>query len=366
MNVPFVSLDVMHSEIREAMLQKFTDIYDKGWFIAGEEDNAFEKEFAAYCGTKYCVGCANGLDALYLILRGYDIGEGDEVIVPAHTYIATALAVTYAGAQAVLVDNDIKTFNINPELIEQAITKRTKAIIAVHLYGQAAQMDRIHKLAKKYKLFVIEDAAQAHGATYKGNRVGSLADAAGFSFYPGKNLGALGDAGAVVTNDKELAIKVRAIANYGSIKKYEHIYKGNNSRLDEIQAGLLRIKLKSLEKWNERRNQVAGMYTNGIDNKLIHTPCIAPNNTHVWHIYAITCQYRDVLQNYLKDKGIGSLIHYPIPIQLQQAYSGIPYQKGDLPVCEQIASEVLSLPMYYGISDEQVDYVVRAINEFKG
>ena len=256
MKIPFVSLQKMHQEISLEMKNKFSEIYDKNMFIQGQETALFEEEFAAYCGAKFCVGCGNGLDALYLILRAMEIGQGDEVIVPANTYIATGLAVSQTGATPVFVDVDFHTCNMNPDLLEEKITENTKAIIAVHLYGRAADMDSIHAVAKKHNLRVVEDAAQAHGALYKGRKIGTLSDAAGFSFYPGKNLGALGDAGAVVTNDEELALKIRMLGNYGSRKKYVHEFKGVNSRLDEVQAGLLRIKLKHLDQWNEDRKNI--------------------------------------------------------------------------------------------------------------
>lgn len=271
----------MHEEIENEILNKFKEVYEKNWFINGEEVEKFEKEFAKFCESKYCIGCGNGLDALYLILRGYDIGVKDEVIVPSNTYIASALAVSYAGAKPIFVEPDLLTYNLDPSLIENAITENTKAIMAVHLYGQSADIDEINRIAKKYDLKVIEDSAQAHGSLYKGKRVGSLADATGFSFYPGKNLGALGDAGAVVTNDKELADKIRAVANYGSDKKYHHIYKGTNSRLDEVQAAFLRIKLRNLEKWNDERRKIANKYMDGITNPKITKPVEADYTKHV-------------------------------------------------------------------------------------
>ncbi|MBO6113502.1 MAG: DegT/DnrJ/EryC1/StrS family aminotransferase, partial [Lachnospiraceae bacterium] len=285
MKIPFVSFEVMHKEIEYKMLDAFKRVYDSNWFIQGKECEEFEKEFAAYCGADYCVGCGNGLDALYLILRAYGIGEGDEVIVPSNTYIATALAVSYTGAKPVFLEPFIETFNINPTLIEDAITDKTKAIMAVHLYGQPARMDEIKKVADKYNLKLIEDSAQAHGATYKGVKTGNLGDAAGFSFYPGKNLGALGDGGAIVTSDRELADMCRALGNYGSDYKYHHIYKGNNSRLDEVQAAMLRVKLHELDKWNKRRNEIAKMYIDGIDNEKVITPVTEPDMTHVYHIF---------------------------------------------------------------------------------
>lgn len=365
MKIPFVSFETMHNEINNEILVGFENVYKKNWFIKGEEVKKFEKEFAEYCGAKYAVGCGNGLDALYLILKAMEIGDGDEVIIPSNTFIATALAVSYTGALPVMVEPDIDTYLINPELIEERITKRTKAIIAVHLYGQATDMDKINEIAQKYNLKVIEDAAQAHGAEYKGKKVGSLGDAAGFSFYPGKNLGALGDAGAITTNDGILAKKIEALGNYGSDYKYHHIYKGNNSRLDEIQAAVLRIKLLNLDKWNMNRNDIALKYQAGIKNPLIHLPKISNNVKHVWHIFAIRCSERDRLEEYLNSKGIGTTKHYPIPIHKQGAYVDTVLGTNILPIAEEISMTELSIPMYYGMTDEEVQYVIDAINAFR-
>ena len=364
MKVPFVSFEVMHREIQSELEGAFKRVLDSNWFIQGKECEEFEKEFAAYCGAKYCVGCGNGLDALYLILRAYGIGEGDEVIVPSNTYIATALAVSYTGALPVFVEPEEETFNINPALIEDKITDKTKAIMAVHLYGQPAKMDEIMGIAKKYDLKVIEDSAQAHGATYKGAITGGLADAAGFSFYPGKNLGALGDGGAVVTNDKELADKVRALGNYGSDYKYHHIYKGNNSRLDEVQAALLRVKLTQLDRWNEERNRIANRYLTEIKNPKIKLPVTCEGMTHVYHIFAVLCDNRDELEAYLLDKGIGTNKHYPIPMHMQGAYEDLNIPEGTYPLAEKFSASELSLPMYYGMSEEEVSYVIEMLNAF--
>jgi len=364
MHIPFADFEPMHREIEAEILDKFREVYGKNWFIKGEEVKKFEEEFAAFCNVKHCVGCGNGLDALYLILRGYDIGAGDEVIVPSNTFIATSLAVTYAGAMPVFVEPDISTYTIDVNLIEKAITKKTKAIMAVHLYGQSADMDAINFIAKKYNLKVIEDAAQAHGALYKGKKTGSLGDAAGFSFYPGKNLGALGDAGAVVTNDTQLAEKIRTIGNYGSSKKYHNEYKGVNSRLDEMQAAFLRIKLKKLEEWNEARRKVAKRYNTEINNPSVVLPSESPYSRHVWHVFAIRTPVRDEMKEYLAEKGIETLIHYPIPIHMQQAYRDLNLPKGSFPLAEKISGEVLSLPMWYGMSDSEIDYVIQAVNSF--
>lgn len=364
MYIPFANFEPMHKEIEAELLDKFKEVYNNNWFIQGAEVREFEEEFAEFCGSKHCIGCGNGLDALYLILRGYGIGAGDEVIVPSNTYIATALAVSYTGAKPVFVEPDPVIYNIDPDLIENAVTEKTRAIIAVHLYGQSADMDKINEIARKHDLRIIEDSAQSHGALYKNKKVGSLGDAAGFSFYPGKNLGALGDAGAVVTNDKELADKIRAIANYGSDKKYHHIYKGINSRLDEIQAAFLRIKLKNLDRWNEGRRRIAQKYIDGINNPKIIKPIEAEYAKHVWHLFVIRSEKRDELQEYLKSRGIDTLIHYPIPMHLQRAYENLGLEKGSYPAAEKISQEVMSLPMYYGMQDGEIEYVIDNINSF--
>lgn len=365
MKIPFVSFENMHQEVQEEMFAKFKEVYHNNWFIQGNEVAKFEEEYAAYCGTKYCVGCGNGLDALFLTLKAYGIKAGDEVIVPSNTFIATALAVSYTGATPVFVEPNLDTYNIDITKIEEKITKNTKAIMAVHLYGQPAQIEDILEIAKKYDLKVVEDAAQSHGALYKGKRVGSLADAAGFSFYPGKNLGALGDAGAMVTDDKELADKVRALGNYGSDYKYHHIYQGNNSRLDEMQAAFLRIKLKHLDEWNENRVATAERYLKGIQNPNIILPTMMDETTHVYHIFAVRCERRNELEKYLNEKGIGTNKHYPIPIHLQGAYKELGIPQGALPLAETIAETQLSLPLYYGMTEEEIDYVIQAINDWK-
>ena len=365
MKVPFLTFEPMHNEIRQSLNNAYNNVVDKSWFIRGDECQKFEKEFAKYCGVKYCVGVASGLDSLILILRAMDIGVGDEVIVPSNTYIATALAITYVGAKPVFVEPVIETFNIDVERIEEKITKNTKAIIAVHLYGRTANMDAINTIAKKYNLKVIEDAAQAHGAKYKDKRAGSLGDAAGFSFYPGKNLGALGDAGCVTTNDKELADKVRVLGNYGSDYKYHNIYKGVNSRLDEMQAAFLRVKLPHLEKWNKDRRNTAKKYLNGIINPLIKLPLpTSEEYEQIYHLFVIRCERRDELEKYLNENGIGTLKHYPIPMHEQECYKDLGIKHGELPIAEEISRTVLSIPMYYGMTDEQIDYVIDKINKF--
>lgn len=364
MKIPFVSFLPMEKELNDDLKGAFDRVFARSWYIGGVEDEAFEKAFAEYCNVDYCVGVGNGLDALMLILKAMDIGDGDEVIVPSNTYIATALAVTYVGAKPVFVEPDIRTFNINPALIEAAITKKTKAIMPVHLYGQACDMDPIMEIAKNYGLKVVEDCAQAHGATYKGKKIGSFGDASGFSFYPGKNLGALGDAGAVVTNNKELADKVRSFGNYGSDYKYHHIYKGNNSRLDELQAALLAAKLPHLERMNVERRRIAKLYTEGITNPKVITPYVLEECVPVWHVYGIRCAERNALEKHLNEKGIGTNKHYPVPMHLQECYKDLNIPQGALPIAEEISSTELSIPMYYGITDEEVKYVIDAINEF--
>ena len=292
MKIPFVTFKPLEKELDSELRAAFERVYTRSWYIEGEEDEAFEKAFAEYCHTDYCVGSGNGLDALMLALKALNVGEGDEVIVPSNTYIATALAVTYVGARPVFAEPDIKTFNIDPSKIEEAITEKTKAIMPVHLYGQPCDMDPIMEIAKKHNLFIVEDCAQAHGATYKGEIIGSFGDAAGFSFYPGKNLGALGDAGATVTSNKDVADKIRALGNYGSDYKYHHIYKGNNSRLDELQAAFLAAKLPLLDKVNEERRRVARLYSEGINNPEIILPYVPEYANPVWHIYGIRCEKR--------------------------------------------------------------------------
>lgn len=366
MNVPFVSFKPMEIELENELRQAFERVLSNSWYIEGKEDESFESAFAEYCGVDHCVGCGNGLDALMLALKALDVGEGDEVIVPSNTYIATALAVTYVGATPVFVEPKIETFLINPALIEAIITEKTKAIMPVHLYGQACDMDVIMKIAKKHNLFVVEDCAQAHGATYKGKRVGSFGDAAGFSFYPGKNLGALGDAGAAVTNNKEIADKIRALGNYGSNFKYHHIYKGNNSRLDEIQAAFLLAKLPHLDRMNAERRRIAQMYSDGINNPRIITPVVQDSCVPVWHIYAIRCADRDGIEKYLNEKGIRTNKHYPIPMHMQECYKDLGIAASELPIAEEISSTELSLPMYYGMTDEEIQYVIDAINAFNG
>lgn len=365
MKVPFVSFLPMERELEKDIRKAFERVFESSWYISGKEDNTFEKNFAEYCGADYCVGTGNGLDALMLALKALGIGNGDEVIVPSNTYIATALAVTYVGAKPVFVEPDIRTFNIDSCIIEEAITDNTKAIIPVHLYGQPCDMDLIMDIAKKHHLYVIEDCAQAHGAEYKGKKIGTFGNVSGFSFYPGKNLGALGDAGAVVTNDKDIAETIRALGNYGSDYKYHHIYKGHNSRLDEMQAAFLSAKLPHLERMNEARREIASRYLREIRNPEIILPYVPEYSKPVWHIFAIRCQRRDDLEKYLNEHGISTNKHYPIPMHLQECYQDLKFKKGDFPIAEEISETELSLPMYYGMTEEEVQYVIDKVNEFR-
>jgi dTDP-4-amino-4,6-dideoxygalactose transaminase len=365
MTVPFLDLQAAFKELKTQLDAAFRRVIDSGGYILGQEVEAFEEEFACYCEAKYCIGVGNGLDALHLILRGYGIGLGDEVIVPAHTFIATWLAVSYAGATPVPVEPDNRTYNINPGQIEQAITPNTRAIIAVHLYGQPADVDRILDIARRHNLKVIEDAAQAHGARYKGRRVGSLADAAGFSFYPGKNLAALGDAGAVVTNDKELTNNIRKLRNYGSRIKYNHDIKGINSRLDNLQAAFLRVKLKHLDEWNHRRQNVAGKYFKAMHEIPEFTLPFVPRWAEpVWHLFVVCHRHRDTLKDYFTGYKIGTLIHYPVPPHLSGAYAERGWKSGDYPIAEKLADTMLSLPMGPHLTENMQADVISKLKEF--
>lgn len=366
MKVPFVSFEKMHSEIRTELDIAYKNVLDNNYFIRGNECTKFEKNFAEYCGTEYCIGVGNGLDALTLILKAAGISEGDEVIVPSNTYIATVLAITNVGATPILVEPELETYNIDPGKIEEKINNKTKAILVVHLYGRPADMDAINEIANKYNLLVFEDCAQAHGAEYKGKKVGNLSVAAGFSFYPGKNLGALGDGGCVTTNNKEIAEKVKALSNYGSDYKYHNLYKGINSRLDELQSAFLSVKLTQLDKWNFERRRIADRYINEIDNDLIKLPSRSTDDfTHVYHVFAIRCDKREKLEKYLNENGVCTLKHYPIPIHCQPAYEELSNLKGNLPLAEEICNTVLSLPMYYGLTDDEISYVIYLLNNFK-
>lgn len=364
MEVPFVSFKPLEAELDADLRGAFERVYERSWYIRGEEDEAFQRAFADYCGSDFCVGCGTGLDALFLSLKAMGVGEGDEVIVPSNTYIATALAVSYVGATPVFVEPDIRTYNIDPARIEAAITEKTKCILPVHLYGQPADMDPIMALAQKYDLLVLEDAAQAHGARYKGRRVGSFGNAGAFSFYPGKNLGALGDGGAVTTSSAALAERVTHLGNYGSDRKYHNIYKGNNSRLDELQAAFLLAKLPHLDCMNAERARLAERYLAKIRNPKVVLPEVLEGTIPVWHIFAIRCEERDALREALAAQGIGTLMHYPTPIHLQDAYADLGLAEGAFPIAEEISRTELSLPMYYGLTDEQIDYVAEAVNRF--
>ena len=371
--IKFLDLHKVNERFRGEMDAAVKRVFDSGWYLLGKEVEAFESEFAAYCGTKYCVGVANGLDALKLILKGYGFGPGDEIIVPANTFIASILAISDCGCTPVLVEPDWTTRLINPDLIEKAITPRTKAIMVVHLYGRATDMTKICEIAQAHNLKVIEDSAQAHGAMFGGRRCGNLGDASGFSFYPGKNLGCLGDGGGVTTNDEELATRIRAIRNYGSDRKYHHIYKGMNSRLDEIQAAFLRVKLPYLDADNRRRAEIASRYCREIINPLIDLP-IDPNHaieqsgsgaslSHVFHVFAVTCPKRDQLAKYLEDHDVQTNIHYPTPPHQQEAYR----EMGGLrfPVSERMHAEILSLPISPVLTDEEVSKVINCLNDFR-
>lgn len=359
--VPFLDLGRLHQPIRSQLDAAYRRVMDSGWFIMGPELAAFESEFAAYSEVKHCVGVGNGLDALHLLLRAYDIGPGDEVIVPANTFIATWLAVSQCGATPVPVEPDVKTHNIDPVLVAAAITPRTRAIMPVHLYGQPADMDPINKLASQHGLVVIEDAAQAQGARYKGRRVGSLGHAAGTSFYPGKNLGSLGDGGAVLTNDNAIADKVRRLRNYGSTVKYQHELAGYNTRLDELQAAFLREKLKVLDEWNGKRREVAGTYSSLLDGCDCVLPFVPEYAEPVWHLYVIRSKQREAIKAYLDQKGVSTVIHYPIPPHRQACYSD--YGHFTLPVADMLAGEVLSLPMSPDLRMAELQLVCQALND---
>ncbi len=371
MIIPFLDLKSINARYRKEFIETATRVIDSGWYILGNEVQSFEEEFASYCGVKHCIGVGNGLDALTLILWAYKrlgiMKEGDEVIVPANTYIATILAVSHNRLTPVPVEPNISTYNIDPQKIETAITPRTRAILPVHLYGQVADMDAILDIARRHKLKVIEDAAQAHGAVYKGKRTGALGDAAGFSFYPGKNLGALGDGGAVTTDDDRLDETIRALRNYGSEKKHHNQSKGVNSRLDELQAAFLCEKLKTLDEDNARRHQIAQYYLENITNSDIILPTQnsklkTQNLDHIFHLFVIRTTARDHLQKYLADHGIQTMIHYPIAPHHQPAYTE--WKERKLPITEQIHSEILSLPISPVMTDGQRGYLVKIIDRY--
>ncbi|MFD2442767.1 DegT/DnrJ/EryC1/StrS family aminotransferase [Bacillus sp. CGMCC 1.16607] len=362
--IPFLNLKEINAQYADELKAAVARVIDSGWYILGDEVEAFEREFADYCSVKYCIGVSNGLDALKLILKAYGFGPGDEIIVPSNTYIASILAVSEVGATPILVEPNMETFNMDPNLIEHHITENTKAILVVHLYGRTAEMEAICDIASRYNLKVIEDAAQAQGAMLGGKMVGNLGDAAGFSFYPGKNLGALGDAGAVTTNDDDLANKIRALRNYGSHKKYVNMYRGFNHRLDEIQAAMLRIKLKYLNLENEARRKLAKLYEDNINNPFIVLPASPENEEeHVWHVFVIRTKERERLQAYLLNHGIHTFIHYPIPPHKQLAY--LEWNDFSYPISEQIHDEVLSIPISPIQSTEDTWEIIEALNKFK-
>lgn len=361
--IKFLDLKKINERFRSEMDAVSKRVLDSGWYLLGGEIERFEGDFAAYCGAKHCIGVANGLDALKLIIKAYGFGPGDEIIVPANTYIASILAISDNGCTPVLVEPKWETRLINEDLIEQAITPRTKAIMVVHLYGRAMDMPKVWALAKKYNLKVIEDSAQAHGAKFEGRRVGNLGDASGFSFYPGKNLGCLGDGGAVTTNDDALAEKVRALRNYGSDVKYHFPYRGTNSRLDEIQAAWLGVKLPHLDADNQRRREIAARYCAEIKNPLIELPQGPNDESMVWHVFAVTCPRRDELKKYLTDNVVQTVIHYPIPPHKQPCYTE--WNDRSFPITERIHREILSLPISPVLTDEEVRAVISVINDFR-
>ena len=366
--IPFLNFEAFHAPIREEMVNAFEKVYDSNWLILGKEVEQFEQAYATYNNTNYSAGVSNGLDAIFLALKSLGIGPGDEVIVPSNTFVATVLAVSYTGATPVFAEPDIQTFNLDPIDMEGAITSKTRAIIPVHLYGQACQMERIMQIANHYNIFVVEDNAQAHGSSFKSKVTGSWGHINATSFYPGKNLGALGDAGAITTDHEEYIKRVRILRNYGSQEKYVHEQIGYNKRMDELQAAFLNIKLAYLDEWTRKRQEIAGWYDEalkGIGDLIL--PDVHKDATHVYHLYVIRTKYRDRLQQKLKEKGIETLIHYPIPPHQQQAYEHLGIQKGQFPIAEQLANEVLSLPIWPGMEKEMVNRISSEIIEaFEG
>lgn len=363
-SVPFLDLVRVHAPIRERLDAAYHRVVDAGWFVMGPELEAFEAEFASYCDVKHCIGVGNGLEAIHLLLRAYGIGPGDEVIVPSNTFIATWLAVNACGAVPVPVEPRLDTHNLDPERIGEAITARTRAIIPVHLYGQPADMDPISAIAAKHSLVVIEDAAQAHGARYRGRRAGSLGHAAATSFYPAKNLGALGDGGAVLTNDAAIARKVRRLRNYGSDVRYQHDVAGQNSRLDEVQAALLRVKLGVVDDWNDQRRAAARRYSALLAGSDVGVPFVPDRVEPVWHLYVIRSRNRDALKAHLAERGVSTIIHYPIPPHRQACYQDFRGHK--LPIAELLAREVLSLPMFPALQAEEIAYVAESVVGYAG
>lgn len=364
MKVPFSILERQYKMYQEEYETKVLEILRKGWYILGEETEKFEKEYAKYVGTKYSLGIDNGLNALVLAFRALNIGQGDEVVVQGNTFIATVMGITINGATPIFVEPD-KFYNIDIEKIEEKITERTKAICVVHLYGQATKMDKVLELCKKYNLKLVEDCAQAHGAEFNGQKVGSFGDIGCFSFYPGKNLGCFGDGGAITTNNEEIYKRIKMLRSYGSEKKYHHVEVGYNARLDELQAGLLRIKLSHLSELTKERENIAKRYLTEIKNPLIQLPKLKENCTHVWHLFVVKVEDRDKFQKYLEENEIGTVIHYPIPPHLSEAYRDLGYKVGDYLITEDYANTIVSLPLYNGMTREEIDYVIEKINEYK-
>ena len=362
--IPFLDLKAPYLELKQELDEAIARVVSSGWFIGGGEVDQFEADYAQYCGCTHAIGVANGLDALHLALRAMDVGPGDEVIVPSNTYIATWLAVSQCGATPVPVEPDARTYNIDPALIEAAITPRTKVILPVHLYGQPADMDPILAIARKHGLRVLEDGAQAHGARYRGQRLGAHGDAVAWSFYPGKNLGAMGDGGAVTTNDAQLADRLRVLCNYGSRVKYVNEAQGYNSRLDPVQAAILRVKLAHLDEWNARRGAIAAHYQQGLTGCGLTLPFVPEWAEPAWHLYVVQHPQRDALQEKLGQAGIGTLIHYPIPPHRQQAYAQAGWQKGAFPLAERMADQVLSLPIGPHLPDSHLAEVVEYVTQF--
>jgi len=365
MNIPFLSFEIVNKQIKPEITSAFEEVFDDAWYVMGKRVTAFEQEYAAFNNVQHAIGISNGLDALHIALKTLGVGAGDEVIVPAHTYIATALAVSYAGATPIFVEPDPFTYNIDVTKIEAAITAKTKAIMPVHLYGQACNMEVIERIAIQHGLYIVEDNAQAHAATWNGKYTGSWGHINATSFYPGKNLGALGDAGAVTTNDNEFAAKASMLRNYGSVEKYHHEVIGYNQRLDELQAAFLSVKLKYIEDWTKQRQAIASQYyelLQGVGDLIL--PFVASEATHVYHLFVIRTSKRDTLQTYLQQNGISTLIHYPIPVHLQEAYQSLGHKNGSFPLAEMIASTCLSLPIWPGMSEIEVEMVAKKIRSF--
>lgn len=366
--VDFLNLKRINLELKSELESAFLKVLNSGWFIRGEEVELFEKEFAGYQNQKFCIGVANGLDALVLVIRAWkELGllkDGDEVLVPANTYIASVLAISENGLIPVFVEPDLKTYNIDPTQLKKSLTAKTKAILPVHLYGRICDMNLIMDFANQHKLLVLEDTAQAHGASLDGKKAGAWGQASGFSFYPGKNLGALGDAGAITTDNEELAQVIKSIANYGSQKKYFNDYQGVNSRLDELQASILRVKLRHLDLQNNKRQKIAAEYLKNINNSFLILPNSPALSQHVWHLFVVRSQKRDLLAAHLKNNNVGSMIHYPVPPHKQKAYTQ--WNHLSLPITEQIHNEVLSLPMDPSMTHLEISRVIEAVNSFKG